>query len=243
MVSSMRLAHGLLAQRAAQLVGGDAVDGAVERAVPQRLLVLRRLERGIGVIDLPVRQLVVLGRVQHVLMQALAVDRQALGARLGDGRNAGAGRHVHHVERGAGHALGQPDDAAEAQVLRQRVVHLRHVLEADAALADQLGVHVHDDVVVLGVDDAEPALLGEHLERLPDVAEVDHPAGAMRPDVGGEDLDGRIAGLDRLASSPELRVRRLASASGGRPSRTQLLAANSSSRASIPCCARLPSRQ
>ena len=34
------LAHGLLAQRAAQLVGGDAVDGTVECALPQRLLVL-----------------------------------------------------------------------------------------------------------------------------------------------------------------------------------------------------------
>ena len=85
---------------------------------------------------------------------------------------------MHHVERGAGHAFGEPDDAAEAQVLRQRVVHLGHVLEADAALADQLRVHVHDDVVVLGVDDAEPALLRQHLERLPDVAEVDHAAGA-----------------------------------------------------------------
>ena len=124
--------------------------------------------------------------------------------------DAGGGRHVHHVERGAGHALGQPQHAAEAQVLRQRVVHLGHVLEADAALADQLGVHVHDDVVVLGVDDAEPALLGQHLEGLPDVAEIDHAARAVRPDVGGEDLDGRIAGLDRLRQLGELRVRRLA---------------------------------
>jgi hypothetical protein len=80
----------------------------------------------------------------------------------------------------------------------------------DAALADQLGVHVHDDVVVLRVDDAEAALLGEHLERLPDVAEVDHAPGTVRPDVGGEDLDGRVAGLDRLGQLRELRVRRLA---------------------------------
>ena len=124
--------------------------------------------------------------------------------------HAGGGRHVHHVERGAGHALGQPQHAPEAQVLRQRVVHLGQVLEADAALADQLGVHVHDDVVVLGVDDAEPALLGEHLEHLPDVAEVDHAPGAVRPDVGGEDLDRRVAGLDGLGQLAHLRVRRLA---------------------------------
>jgi hypothetical protein len=89
-------------------------------------------------------------------------------------------------------------------------VHLGQVLEAGPALADQLGVHVHDDVVVLGVDDAEPALLGQHLERLPDVAEVDHPPSAVRPDVGGEDLDGGIAGLDGLGQLAELRVRRLA---------------------------------
>ena len=60
-------------------------------------------------------------------------------------------------------------------------MHLGHVLEADAALADQLRVHVHDDVVVLGMDDAEAALLGEDLEHLPDVAEVDHAALALRP--------------------------------------------------------------
>jgi len=69
---------------------------------------------------------------------------------------------------------------------------------------------VHDDVVVLGVDDAEATLLGEHLEGLPDVAEVDHAAGALRPDVGGEDFDGRIAGLDGLRQLGKLRVRRLA---------------------------------
>ena len=95
---------------------------------------------------------------------------------------------MHHIERGARHAFGEPQDAAEAQVLRELVVHLGEVLEADPALADQLGIHVHDDVVVLGVDDAEPAVLGQYLERLPDVAEIDHPAGARRQDVGREDL-------------------------------------------------------
>ena len=144
---------------------------------------------------------------------------------FGNGRNAGGCRDVHHVERGTGHALGQPQHAAEAQILRQRVVHLGQVLEADAPLADQLGVHVHDDVVVLGVDDAETAFGGKDLEHLPDVAEVDHPPGAVRPDVGGEDLDGGVAGLDRLGQLAHLRVRRLAAAaSGGRPSRSSCLA-------------------
>jgi len=92
-------------------------------------LVLRRLERGIGVIDLPVGLLVVLGRVQHVLVEALAVDGQTLGARLADRRDAGRRGDVHHVERSAGHALDQPQHTAEAQILGQRVVHLGQVLE------------------------------------------------------------------------------------------------------------------
>ena len=119
------------------------------------------------------------------------------------------GGNVHHVERGAGHALGEPQNAAEAEVLRQPIMDLGEILEADPAFADQLGVHVHDDVVVLGVDDAEAALLRQHLERFPDVAEVDHAAGAGRQDVGGEDLQRRVAGLDRFGELPGKLGRRL----------------------------------
>ena len=105
---------------------------------------------------------------------------------------------MHHVERHPGYALGEADDPAEGQVLGQRIVHFRHVLEADAPLGDQLGVHVHDDVVVLGMDDAEAAGAGERLEHLPDVAEPDHPPLARRRDVGGEDLHRGVARLDHL---------------------------------------------
>src|SRR4029453_11009491 len=91
-------AGGLVLERTTQLVGGDAMDQSVRRAVPQRTLVLRRFERGIGVIDLAVGTFVVGGRVVEVLVQRLAVDRQSLAARLGDGGNAGQGGHVHHVE-------------------------------------------------------------------------------------------------------------------------------------------------
>ncbi len=118
--------------------------------------------------------------------------------RLGDGGDAGRSGNVHHVERRAGHAFGETQDAPEAQVLGQAIVDLGEILEADPALADQLGVHVHDDVVVLGVDDAEAARLRQHLKGLPDIAEVDHSAGARRQDVGGENLERRISGLDRL---------------------------------------------
>jgi hypothetical protein len=82
------------------------------------------------------------------------------------------------------------------------------MLEADAAFADELGIHVHDDVVVLGVDDAESALSRQDLERLPDVAEVDHAPGARGQDVGCEDFQRGIAVLDRLRElARELRRR------------------------------------
>ena len=73
---------------------------------------------------------------------------------------------------------GQADDPVERQILRKRVVHLGHVLEAGAVLADQLFVHVHDDVVVLGMDDGDAAGLRQDLQHLPDVAEIDHAAPA-----------------------------------------------------------------
>ena len=59
------------------------------------------------------------------------------------------------------------------------------------------------------MDDAKPALLRQHLERLPDVAEIDHAAAARRQDVGGEYLQRRIAGLDRLRELPGEFGRRL----------------------------------
>ena len=138
----------------------------------------------------------------QILMQRLAVDRQTLAPRLGDGGDARAGGHVHHVERGAGHAFGEPQDAAKAQVLRELIVDLGEMLEAHPVLADKLRIHVHDDVVVFRMDDAKPALLRQHLERLPDIAEIDHAAGARGQDVGGEYLQRRIAGLDRLGELP-----------------------------------------
>ena len=70
---------------------------------------------------------------------------------------------MHHVERRALDVFGEPDNPVERQVLAQRIVDLRHVLEADAVLADQLFVHVHDDVVVFGVDRGEPAGRAEDL--------------------------------------------------------------------------------
>jgi len=71
---------------------------------------------------------------------------------------------MHHVERGTLHALGQADHPVERQFLRQRVVHLRHVLEADAVLAHELLVHEHHDVVVLGMDRRDAAGLRDSLQ-------------------------------------------------------------------------------
>src|ERR1019366_9795801 len=93
----------------------------------------------------------------------------------------------------------QPDHAAERNIFRQRIVYLGHVLEPGPIFADQLRVHVHNDVVVCGVDDTKTLLRRQDPEDLPDVAEIDHAAFAARGDVGGEYLDGRVAGLDRFA--------------------------------------------
>src|SRR5262249_11388545 len=111
-------AYGLVLERAAQLVRGDTMDRIVRGALPQRLLIVLRLQRRIGVIDLAIGTLVVICRIDEVLVQRLAVDRQTLAARLGDGGNPGAGGNVHHIESGAGHASREPQDAAKAQVLR-----------------------------------------------------------------------------------------------------------------------------
>src|SRR5262249_9568013 len=73
------------------------------------------------------------------------------------------------------------------------------MLVAHPPLTDQLGVHVHDDIVIFCMNDAESTLLREHLKRLPDIAEVDHAAAARRKNVGGEYLERRVAGLDRLS--------------------------------------------
>src|SRR5258708_34951310 len=83
------------------------------------------------------------------------------------------------------------------------------MLVADPPLADELGVHVHDDVVVFCMNDAESALLRQHLERLPDIAEVDHAAAARGKNIGGEYLERRVAGLDRRSELPSEFVRRL----------------------------------
>src|SRR5262249_17069144 len=73
------------------------------------------------------------------------------------------------------------------------------MLVAHPPLTDELGVHVHDDVVVFCMNDAESALLRDYRERLPDIAEVNHAAAARGKDIGGEYLERRVAGLDRLS--------------------------------------------
>jgi hypothetical protein len=71
---------------------------------------------------------------------------------------------VHHIQRGTFDIGREANDPVERQILRQRDVHLGHVLEAGPILADQLFVHVHDDVVVLGVDRGDAAGLRQHLQ-------------------------------------------------------------------------------
>src|SRR6516162_7299218 len=72
------------------------------------------------------------------------------------------------------------------------------ILKANAALTNQLGVHMHDDVIVFRVDDAKPSFLRKNLECLPDITKIDHTAAARRQDIGGEYLQRRVTRLDRL---------------------------------------------
>ncbi len=48
------------------------------------------------------------------------------------------------------------------------------------------------------MDRGDPPGLGQNLQHLPDVAEIDHAALARGGDVGGEDLDARVPGGDRF---------------------------------------------
>ena len=66
-------------ERATHLVGGDRLDRAVPGRRPQRLLVLGEFQRGLSVVHLPTRPLVVLGAIEQVLVEGLSVDREALG--------------------------------------------------------------------------------------------------------------------------------------------------------------------
>ena len=89
-------------------------------------------------------------------------------------------------------------------------MHLGHVLEADPVLADQLLVHVHDDVVVLGVNGGDAPLGREDLQYLPDVAKLHHPPQTIGPDVGGEHFDRGVTRFDRLGQCAEHALRQLA---------------------------------
>jgi hypothetical protein len=109
---------------------------------------------------------------------------------------------MHHIERRPRHAFRQPDDAAERQVFRQRVMDFSKVFKTDPALADEFAVHMHDDVVVLGVNHAETAMCRKNLKHFPDIAEIDHASAAAWRNIRGEDLHRGIAGLDGFGELP-----------------------------------------
>src|ERR1700761_1777903 len=129
-------------------------------------------------------------------MEGFAVDGGAARPSFADGGDSGGGGGVEHVQGRAGDFFGQADDAAEGDVLGQSVVDLGHVFEAGAAFPDQLAIHVHDDVVVFRVDDAQTLVCGQDLEDFPDVAKIHHAGLAVGRDVGGEDFHRGVAGLD-----------------------------------------------
>src|SRR5258708_36782718 len=76
------------------------------------------------------------------------------------------------------------------------------ILKTHPGFADEFAVHVHDDVVVLGVDNAETAMSREHLKHLPDVAEIDHASAAAGCDIRGEYLHRGNASLNGFSELP-----------------------------------------
>ena len=105
---------------------------------------------------------------------------------------------MHHIKRRPRHMFCQAHDAAEGKVFRKRIMHLRHILKPCAIFAEDLGVHMHDNVIIFGVDHAKPALGREHLKHFPDIAEIHHAALAGRRDISREDFRGGVAGFNRL---------------------------------------------
>ena len=109
-------------------------------------------------IHLSIWALIILARVEHVLMERFTINRQALGARIADRPHAITGGHMHHIKRRPRHMFCQAHDATEGKVFRKCIMYLRHILKPCAVFAEDLGVHMHDNVIVFGVNHAKPAL-------------------------------------------------------------------------------------
>ncbi len=151
--------------------------------------------------DDPVGSEVRLGSEGRVVVERLRVHGEAVGARLRDGVRARPRAHVHQVHGGALDVAGQAQHPPEGDVLRHDAVHERHLRDVRATLALHPLVLVHHQVVVLGVDGQDAAVPCGGFHDGPQVAQPDHAALAVRPDVGGEDLEAREAGGDGLGHS------------------------------------------
>ena len=92
----------------------------------------------------------------------------------------------------------QAHDTTEGKIFRKRIMHLRHILKPCAVFAEDLGVHMHDNVIVFSVNHAKPAFARQHLKHFPDIAEIHHAALAGRRDIRREDFRGGVAGFNRL---------------------------------------------
>ena len=107
----------------------------------------------------------------QVLVQRLAIDHLARGARLLDRQDALARRRVDKVHRRP-FRLGQQDRPRERQVLGQLRVHQMEVRASSATLLiEQLVVEL-DQVVVFGVDDHDATARGDQLHQPPDPTEI-----------------------------------------------------------------------
>ena len=154
---------------------------------PERVPVVGRLQRGVGVNKRARVARVVFAGERQIIVERLAVDGLPLRPRLRDGRDALPGRDVHEVDARPS-VSGEADDLAEGNVLREVVVDEVDELASGAPLACQLLEHELHDVVVLGVDDHDPAFARDLRHCCPEVAVVDS-WGRVAASEGGVDLE------------------------------------------------------
>ena len=154
----------------------DDLQAAVGERLPAGVAVRPELrhrvvveERPAGVVGLAVdldRRLVpeVVLREAEVGAERLAVERQPPRAPLGERVDPAPGRHVEDVQRRAG-PLGEQHRAADRRLLDERPADLADVRAVGLALAHVLAGEPVGDRVVLGVDDAHAAVLGDLAHR------------------------------------------------------------------------------
>ena len=119
-----------------------------------------------------------------------------LGAGFGHGQHALFGSGVHEVDAGFS-ALSQPYNLPEGDILGKIVVNQVEITAVVVAFRDQLVFHIGDDVVFLGMDGHDPAVLRHFLKHGPQM-----PGGYLGKECC-EYLEAGQPRLDSFANLPD----------------------------------------